>query len=117
MKNRVGVYFYGLATVAAGIMDLVWGDFEAAHQPIQALSDHVPGRQILAYLVGVWMVAGGAAMLSRRTVRAGAAAVAVVYFIFTVFWFLRLYTAPHALGFRIPIFIGVLAGVFQQLIL
>jgi hypothetical protein len=117
MKNRVGVYLYSLATVAAGIMDLVWGDFEAAHQPVQALSDHIPGRQIFAYFVGVWMVAGGAAMLSRRTGRAGAAAVAVVYFIFTVFWLPRLYTAPHALGFRIPVLIGVLAGIFQQLIL
>lgn len=117
IMKRVGVYVYGWATVAAGIMDLVWGDFEAGHQPIQAFGDYIPGRKIFAFIIAVWMVAGGAAMLSRRTARAAATAVAIVYFIFAIFWVPRLYTAPHVLGFRIPVLIGVLAGVFQQLIL
>ena len=34
---RVGVWFYGLATVVTGILDIVWGGFEASHQPIKAL--------------------------------------------------------------------------------
>ena len=33
---RVGVWFYGLATVVTGILDIVWGAFEASHQPIQS---------------------------------------------------------------------------------
>ena len=33
-----------------------------------------------------------------------------------MFWLPRLYTAPHFLGFRIPVYIGVLAGVGTQLI-
>jgi len=34
-----------------------------------------------------------------------------------VFWLPRFYTAPHLLGFRIPVLIGLLAGVAQQAIL
>jgi uncharacterized membrane protein YphA (DoxX/SURF4 family) len=115
--KRVGVYFFSLSTLAAGVMDFVWGDFEAAHQPIQAFGDHIPGRRIFAYIIAVWMIAGGAAMLSRKTARVGAAAVAVVYLIFAIFWLPRLYTAPHVLGFRIDVLVGVVAAIFQELIL
>jgi len=62
------------------------------------------------------MIVGGAAILWHRSTRAGAAAVAVIYFIFAVFWLPRFYTAPHVLGFRISVLIGVLAGVGTQLI-
>jgi uncharacterized membrane protein YphA (DoxX/SURF4 family) len=114
---RAGVYVYAAGSIAAGILDLIWGDFEAAHQPIQALGDHIPGREIFAYIAAIWLIAGGAAILWQRTVRAGAWALAAIYFIFAVFWLPRFYTAPHALGFRIPLLIGLLAGVGQQLIL
>jgi uncharacterized membrane protein len=114
---RVAVYVYGMATIAAGIINLVWGDFEAGHQPIQAFGDHIPGREIFAYITAVWLVVGGAAILWRRAARAGAAALALIYFIFAVFWLPRLYTAPQVLGFRMSVYIGVLDGVAQQLIL
>jgi uncharacterized membrane protein len=97
-------------------MDLIWRDFDADHQPIQAWGDHIPGREILAYITGIWMIAGGVAILWRRSARAGGAALAIIYFVFTVFWLPRLYWAPHILGFRIPVYIGVLAGVGSQLI-
>jgi uncharacterized membrane protein YphA (DoxX/SURF4 family) len=113
---RVGITVYGLASVAAGIMDFIWGDFDSSHQPIQAFGDHIPGREILAYITAVVMIAGGVAILWRRSARAGAAALAVIYFIFALFWLPRLYTAPHFLGFRIPVYIGVLAGVGMELI-
>lgn len=113
---RLGIYVYALATIAAGIFDLVWGDFDTSHQPIQAFGDHIPGRELFAYIIAVWMIAGGAAILWRRTARAGAVAVAVIYFIFAVFWFPRFYTAPHVLGFRVPVYIGVLGGACSQLI-
>lgn len=114
---RAGVYVYAAGSIAAGILDLIWGDFEAAHQPIQALGDHIPGREILAYIAGLWLAVGGAMILRRRTARVGAAALAVIYFLFAVFWLPRFYTAPHALGLRIPLLVGLLAGVAQQLIL
>jgi len=114
--RRVGVYVYGLATAAAGIIDLIWGDFDPSHQPIQAFGDHIPGRTILAYITAFWMIAGGVAILWRRTARAGAAALAVIYLIFAVFWLPRFYTAPLVLGFRIPILIGVMGGFGAPLI-
>ncbi len=113
---RVGVIVYGLASAACGIMDLVWGDFDASHQPIQAFGDHIPGVEILAYITAIWMMAGGAAILWSRSARAGGAALAIIYFVFAIFWLPRLYTAPHYLGFRIPVLIGVSAGVGIELI-
>jgi uncharacterized membrane protein YphA (DoxX/SURF4 family) len=114
---RAGIYLYAAGSIAAGILDLIWRDFEAAHQPIQALGDHIPGRQILACIAAIWLIAGGAAILWPRTARAGAWALAVIYSIFAAFSLPRFYTAPHALGFSIPLTIGLLAGVAQQLIL
>jgi hypothetical protein len=114
--SYLGIHVYGLASAAAGVMDFIWGDFDSSHQPIQAFGDHIPGREILAYITAIWMIAGGVAILWRRSARAGGAALAIIYFVFTVFWLPRLYTAPHVLGFRIPVYIGVLAGVGSQLI-
>ena len=113
---KVGVAVYGVASAAAGVMDLIWGDFDSAHQPIQAFGDYIPGRGIFAYITAIWMIVGGVAILWRRSARAGGAALAIIYFVFTVFWLPRLYWAPHILGFRIPVFLGVLAGVGSQLI-
>jgi uncharacterized membrane protein len=106
----------GLATVAAGLFDLIWGDFEAAHQPIGALGDQIPGRTILAYVTAVWMICSGAAILYRRTARVGSLSTAIIYSIFGLFWLPRFYTGPQALGFHLTVFIGVLNGLFTQLI-
>jgi hypothetical protein len=114
--TRAGVYLYAFASAAAGVMDFIWGDFDASHQPIQAFGNHIPGVTILAYITAVWMFAGGVAILWRRSARAGAAALAGIYFVFAVFWLPRFYTAPQVLGFRISVEIGVLAGFGTQLI-
>jgi uncharacterized membrane protein YphA (DoxX/SURF4 family) len=97
-------------------MDFIWGDFDASHQPIQAFGDHIPGVKILAYITAIWMIAGGAGILWRRSARASGVALAIIYFVFAIFWLPRLYTAPHYLGFRIPVLIGVSAGVGIELI-
>jgi hypothetical protein len=114
---RIGVYLFGVASAAAGILDLVWGEFEAAHQPIQALSDHIPGVKILAYIAAIWLMIGGTAILWRATAQAGAAALAIIYFIFGAFLLPRFYTGPHFLGHHPSVYIGVSASVGQQLIL
>ena len=114
--TRVGIYLYGLASLAAGVCDLLWGDFDASHQPIQAFGDHIPGRALLAYITAAWMIAGGIAVLWRRRAQVGAAALSGIYSIFAVFWLPRFYTAPLVLGFRIPVIIGVSGGAGSQLI-
>jgi|HubBroStandDraft_4_1064222.scaffolds.fasta_scaffold00003_256 uncharacterized membrane protein len=114
---RSGTRVFALASIAAGAINLVWGDFATDWQPIQAFGDHVVGRAFLAYLTALWLVVAGAALLGPRTQRAGAAGLAAVYGIFAIFWLPRLYFVPHLLGFNLPRIIGVLDGLGQQLIL
>lgn len=113
---RIGIYVFGIGSAAAGILDIVWGEFESAHQPIQAWG-HIPGVRIFAYIAAVWLIAGGAAMLWRTGLRFGAAALTILYGIFVLFPLPRLYTAPHYLGHRFAVYVGVLSGVCQQVIL
>jgi uncharacterized membrane protein YphA (DoxX/SURF4 family) len=114
--SRFGIYAYAFGSLTAGIFDLIWRDFDSAHQPIQAWGDHIPGVTIFACITGVWMIAGGIAILSPRSARAGGAMLAVIYFIFTIFWLPRFYTAPHYLGVTIAVYIGVFAGTATELI-
>jgi len=114
---RLGVHVYGTASVAAGVLDLVWREFEPAHQPIQAWGNHIPGVTALAILAAVWLIAGGVAMQWRRFARTGAAMMAVLYAIFSIFPLPRLYTAPHYLGQHAAVYIGVFSSIAQQLIL
>jgi uncharacterized membrane protein len=113
--TRGAIYLLVFATVVAGFFDLMWRDFDSAHQPIQAFGDHIPGSELMACITGVWMVAAGMAVLWHRSMRAGAAGLALIYLIFAVFWVPRFYTAPHYLGFR-NAFIGVFCGMGSQLI-
>jgi uncharacterized membrane protein len=113
--TKGGVYLFALATIAAGALDLIWGEFEAAHQPIGALGENIPGQKIFAYITAVWMILAGAAILWRRTRRAGALAAAVIYFVFGLFWLPRFYTAPKVLGLRVTLIAGLFAGMFTQL--
>ena len=112
-----GVWIYAIASLAAGIFDLVWREFEPAHQPIQAWRDNIPGVRILASIAAIWLIAGGVAIMSRRTTQLGAALLGIIYLVFAAFWLPRFYTAPHVLGFNIPIICGLLGGISTQLIL
>lgn len=47
----------------------------------------------------------------------GAATLAIVYAIFTLFPLPRFFTAPQFLGYHVPVYIGLLVGICQQLIL
>ncbi len=114
---KVGVWFYGLGTALAGILDIAWGTFDASHQPIQALGKNVPGEHVLAYVAGIWLVVAGLAVLLRRSARLGAAASAIAYLIFAALWLVRCYAGIHALGWRIDVLAGVSFGLAQQLML
>jgi hypothetical protein len=116
-QMKLGVYVFGIASIAPGVLNLVWGEFEPAHQPIQAISDHIPGVKILACIAALWLIAGGAAIIWPRTARAGSAALAIIDSVFAAFSLPRFYTAPHFLGYHASVFIGVFASVAQQLIL
>ncbi|MBN9617875.1 MAG: hypothetical protein BGO25_06915 [Acidobacteriales bacterium 59-55] len=114
---KVGVWFYGVGTVLAGILDIAWGAFDASHQPIQSLGKNLPGQHILAYVAGVWLVAAGLAILWRRSASIGAAASAIIYLIFAALWLPRYYSGIHALGSRMSVLIGVTFGLGAQVLL
>ena len=114
--SKLGIYLFALGSFAAGIFDFLWGDFDTSHQPIQAWGDNIPGLKIYAFITALCLTAGGLAILWRRSERAGAAALAFIYFVFAIFWLPRFYTAPHYLGVRVPVYIGVFGGVGTELI-
>ena len=107
---------FGAAAIAVGIVDIVWGAFDPAHQPIQAWGESIPGRHAFAYIVGCLLVAGGGAVLLDRMVRFGAGLLAIIYTIVAIFWLPRFYTAPLVLGIGAPAYLGVLGGVCQELV-
>jgi uncharacterized membrane protein YphA (DoxX/SURF4 family) len=114
--SHLGLYVYAFGSFAAGLFDLIWGNFDAAHQPLQAWGDNIPGATVFAYITGMWMIAGSVSLLWRRSERTGGAVLAAIYFIFAVFWLPRFITAPRYLGVRIPVYIGVFSGVGTELI-
>jgi uncharacterized membrane protein len=114
---KVGVWFYGLGTALTGILDIAWGDFDASHQPIQALGKNFPGQHLLAYVAGVWLIAAGLAILWRRSARIGAAASGIAYLVFAALWLARYSAAVQAFGLRIDVLFGVTFGVAQQIML
>lgn len=113
---KVGVWFYGLGTALAGILNIAWRAFDASHQPIRALGN-VPGQNILACIAGLWLVAAGLTILWRRSARIGAAASAAAYLGFVAIWLSRYYVGIHALGWRIDVISFVSFGLAQQLLL
>jgi uncharacterized membrane protein len=113
---NIGMYLFGAATIVAGVLDLIWGDFDVGHQPIDALGFPIPGRAMFAYIMGVWLILAGAAILWRRTARTGAIATAVLYSIVGLFSLPRLYTMPHRYGFHLTLLLGVFGEMLQQFI-
>ncbi len=82
---KVGVWFYGLATISPGSW-ILFGENSRAHINPSKLSVNIfPGQQVLAYIAGVWLVAAGVAILWRRSARIGAAGSAMIYLIFAPF--------------------------------
>lgn len=108
---------FALMAFATGLVDALWGAFEPAHEPIQAFGSHIPGQTAFAYVVAVALMLGGLALLTRKFARAGAVAVGACYVLFAIFNLPRLITAPHYLGAHVNVYVGVLDGFFQQLIL
>jgi uncharacterized membrane protein len=76
-KNAItlGQSVYGLGIATLGVLCLVWGAFD----PGQPVPKDFPYRTTLAYASGAIMLVAGAAVVWRRTVTWGAAALTVYY--------------------------------------
>ena len=113
----IGGILFALGSVGSGIIDLLWGQFEAAHRPIQAWGDHIPGLNLLLWTSAVALIAAGVIVAFERFRRQGAIVLATLYFVFSIFSLPRLLTAPRILGHSFSVYVVVLVTSFQQLIL
>jgi uncharacterized membrane protein YphA (DoxX/SURF4 family) len=111
---KLGIYVLGIAAVATGVVDLIWGQFENAHEPIQAWGDNLTGRGGFADVVAIVLMVGGAAIMVRRSAQFGAVLVGLAYFIFLLFWAPRIYWTIKLVGW--PGRIGAIGGIGQQAI-
>jgi uncharacterized membrane protein YphA (DoxX/SURF4 family) len=84
---------YGLAAIAFGIITLVWHDLNGWQQ-IRPLGN-VPHREILVYLAAAVELFGGIAILWRRTARAAALTLGILYLIFALMWVPDIIATPQ----------------------
>lgn len=80
---NLGIYAYAAGAMFLGILGLVSGDFATTWQHV---GPNVPFRQPLAYLTALIELFAGLALLWRRTARAGAVTLIVLYSVFTLVW-------------------------------
>ncbi len=90
-KSKLGTCVFGGAAIALGIIGFVSRDFATDWQRVGA---GVPHRLALAWLAAACEIAGGAAILWKRTARAGAALLAVLYAVFVLLWVQQVFKAP-----------------------
>jgi uncharacterized membrane protein YphA (DoxX/SURF4 family) len=92
-KISLGRYAFGLAAIGFGVVSLVWHDFCAPWQQIQALGN-VPHRELLVYIAAAVEILGGAAIQWRKTARAGALTLGIIFLVFTLLWIPRVVAEP-----------------------
>lgn len=115
MLMTLGIYLMSLATVGAGVLDLIWHDFDPGHQPFGGLGYYMPDRTIFACIAGVWLMLAGSVTLWRGAERLGLFAIAAIYFIFGLLSVPHFYTMLHKYGFHMTLIIGIIGQVFLQL--
>jgi hypothetical protein len=111
---KLGVCVLGVAAIATGIVNLVWGSFDPAEEPIQAWGNNVPTHGLFPDIVAIALIAGGAAVITRRSMVFGAVVLGLCYLLFAIFCLPRLVTAEHYVGWQGAI--GAAVGVGQNLI-
>jgi uncharacterized membrane protein YphA (DoxX/SURF4 family) len=105
----------GVSVLAAtGMVNLAFGAFDPAEEPIQAWGENVP-HGLFPDVVAILLIVGGATIVSRRSVRFGAVLLALCYLLFALFALPRVFLAPHYVGWRGAI--GAAVGVGQNLII
>jgi uncharacterized membrane protein len=99
----IGSRVFGVAAMAFGVIALIWRDFASVWHPVPA---DVPHRTVLVYVTAILLLAGGAAVQWRRTVRAGLLLLALLYLLAACLWL------PRVIGY--PQLIGTWSGFAQQ---
>jgi uncharacterized membrane protein YphA (DoxX/SURF4 family) len=89
---NLGIYAYAVGAIALGLLGLASGDFATNWQRV---GPEVPFREPLAYLTAFIELAAGLALLWRRTARAGALTITVVYSVFALLWVPKMLGTLH----------------------
>jgi len=84
MKLQPGRHVYGLAAIILGIIGLVWHQFNTWQQ-VQALGN-IPHMEVFVSIVAVFEVVGGIAVQWKKTARAGAILLFIIYLFFALLW-------------------------------
>jgi uncharacterized membrane protein YphA (DoxX/SURF4 family) len=90
--SNLGIYAYAIGAIFLGLLGLASGDFATTWQRV---GPNVPFREPLAYLTAFIELAAGLALLWRRTARAGALAITVVYSVFALIWVPKMLETWH----------------------
>jgi len=80
-----------VAAIVLGAAGFAWGDFATNWQRV---GPNVPYREALAYFTASFETLAGMAMLWRRTARAGALLLTILYSIFTLLWVIQVCAVP-----------------------
>lgn len=89
--SNLGVYVYGLAAIALGVLGLFWGDFATNWQRVPT---DIPHHLALARAAGVYELAAGIGMLWPRTRRVASVLLAAIYMVFVLLWVDRVLAHP-----------------------
>jgi uncharacterized membrane protein YphA (DoxX/SURF4 family) len=90
-SRQIGVRAFGVAAIVLGAAGFAWGDFATNWQRV---GPNVPYREALAYITAACETIAGLAMLWRRTARAGALLLTILYSIFTLLWVIQVCAVP-----------------------
>jgi hypothetical protein len=85
-------------------------------KPIDDLRFAVPGRTVSACIVGLSMALVGTIVNNRRTMRAGAWGIAVIYGVVGLFSLPLFHSMVHKYGFQIALVLGIVARILHQYI-
>jgi hypothetical protein len=88
MKLDLGRYVMGLATIAFGVITLVWREYSVWHV-------NVPQGRALLYLIAAVEVVGGLAILWTKTARVGAIALVCLYLFIALTWVPQILAGPR----------------------
>src|SRR4051812_1329422 len=91
----LGVRTYGVAAAALGMIALVWRDFATVWHPVPG---NVPHRLALVYVTAALLIAAGAAVQMRRTMRAALLVLAFLNLIAACLWIRRIVGYPELIG-------------------
>jgi uncharacterized membrane protein YphA (DoxX/SURF4 family) len=83
LASNLGLYVYAAAAIFLGLLGVASGDFATSWQRVEP---GVPLREPLAYFTALIELAAGLALLWRKTARAGALTLTIVYSVFTFLW-------------------------------